>query len=385
MQDVTTLPSAERGHDEYSASKSHRWLACPGSVNLCRGMPDKSGAAADRGTRIHHYAELFELGKPLEQIQGTTQEQYDEETDIAKKFVAKAREIEAELAPNGFLALETAVDLRHLGIMKPGHADRMMFGDDIAVVQDYKGGRVFVPAVGNPQGAIYGSGASRMAGVRRVAFVIIQMGHNGEAEARVWILEPEDLEAWESFIAARRRIAETSEVLIPGEHCMYCPAKRLAKCPALSSALLVPHDMESWAVYWAGLTIEQQGQILNTVDQAVKLGEQILDHAKEGAQATGVCPTGWRMQKGRTARYWADPLAAEAALTQAVDELGLEASAIWEPRELRSVSSIEKSKAIPKDRWGHLVGEKTGNPSLVPAASKKPGKVEAITAEPQEA
>lgn len=381
----STLPAADRGHDEYSASKAHRWMACPGCVNLCRGLPDKSGAAADRGTRIHHYAELVELGQPLVQVQGTTQEQYDEETEIAAKFVSKAREVEAELAPGGFLALEQAVELNHLGIMMPGHADRMVFGDDIVVISDYKGGSVFVPAVGNPQGAIYASGASRMAGIRRAAFVIIQMGHGGEAEARTWVLEAEDLDAWESFIAARRRIAETSDVLIPGEHCKYCPGKKLGKCPAISSALLVPRGMESWAEYYASVSTEQQGAILNTVSQAVELGEQIMEHAKGAAQAGGVCPTGWRMQKGKTMRFWADPLAAEAALTQALDEMSLEASAIWKARELRSVSDIEKSKAIPKDRWGHLVGEKSGNPSLVVAASKKPGKAEAITAEPQEA
>lgn len=385
MHDGTTLPAELRGHDDYSASKAHRWLACPGAVNFCRGLPDQSGAAAERGTRIHHYAELAELGQALTQIEGTTQEQYDEETEIAAKFVAKAREVEARLAPGGMLALESAVELDHLGIQMPGHADRMVFGDDIVVISDYKGGHVFVPAVGNPQGAIYASGASRMAGIRRAAFVIIQMGHSGDAEAREWILESGDLDAWESFIAARRRIAETSEVLIPGEHCKYCPGKRLHKCPALSSALMVPRSMESWAVYYASLTTEQQGEILNMVSQAIDLGEQIMEHAKGAAQAGGICPNGWRVQKGRTARYWADPHAAEAALTQAVDELSLEASAIWTPRELRSVSDVEKAKAIPKDRWGHLVGEKPGNPSLSPVASKKPGKAEAITAEPQEA
>lgn len=381
MHDAMNLPAEVRGHDDYSASKAHRWLGCPGSVNFCRGLPDQSGAAAERGTRIHRYAELAELGQPLTEIPGGD---FDEETEIAAKFVAKAREVEERLAPGGFLALESAVDLQHLGIMMPGHADRMVFGDDIVVIVDYKGGHAFVPAIGNPQGAIYASGASRMAGIRRAAFVIIQMGHGGEAEAREWILEAEDLDAWESFIASRRRIAETSDVLIPGEHCTYCPAKRLGKCPALASGLQVPRSMESWAIYYAGLSLEQQGEILNVIDQALKLGEQIVEHARGAAQASGICPTGWRIQKGRTARYWADPLAAEAALTQAADELSLEASAIWKPRELRTVSDVDKGKAIPREYWGHLVGEKPGNPSLVPVATKKPGKPEAITAEPQE-
>lgn len=384
MQNVATI---EREHDPYSASKSHRWLACPGCVNQSEGIPDKSGAAAERGTRIHHYCELIEQSKPLDQIEGTTQEQYDEETEIAAKLVAKARETEARFVPvdDGLLSLEIGLDLTHLGIELPGFVDRMLLGDDVVIVGDYKGGHVYVAAEGNPQGAIYCSGAVRKTGVSRAIFVIYQMGHNGEAEARWWELSAADIAAWDDHIVSRRRLAETSHVLVPGEHCQYCPAKRAGKCPALSSALMVPRSMETWEAYYASISIEQQGAILNIVSQAVELGEQIMEHARGAAQASGVCPTGWRLQKGRTARFWADANAAEAALTQAADELSLEASAIWKARELRSVSDIEKAKTIPKERWGHLVGEKPGNPSLVPAASKKLGKAEAITTELQEA
>jgi len=378
-----TVAEAPRGHDPYSASKASRWMACPGCVNFCQGMPDTSGKAAERGTRIHTYAEAMAKGQPVVQIDGTTEVEFAEESAIAAKMEAKAREVEAlYIHPDDqMVVLEAELDLRHLGIQMPGFADRLVVGEDVVIVGDYKGGKVYVPSAGNPQGAIYCSGAARQAGVSRAIFVIYQMNHSGECEARAWELSAADLAEWESFIGARRRIAETSTVLIPGEHCKYCPAKKLAKCPALVSSIAIPSSVPSWDVYWASLAIESQGEILDRLSAAEDLIKEIWGHAEQASQASGVCPTGYRMAAGRKTRFFPDEHAAEAALTAALDELGLPATAMWKPAELRSVSDLEKRKEIPKEIWGHLVAEKSGEPKLAVVASKKAGKKAVSSAE----
>ena len=44
-------------HSRLSASKSHRWLKCPGSVKMSEGIEDKPSKYAEEGTQAHELAE----------------------------------------------------------------------------------------------------------------------------------------------------------------------------------------------------------------------------------------------------------------------------------------------------------------------------------------
>jgi hypothetical protein len=48
----------ERAHSKFSASGFERIASCPGSVELCEGLPDKSNPAAERGTKAHEVLEV---------------------------------------------------------------------------------------------------------------------------------------------------------------------------------------------------------------------------------------------------------------------------------------------------------------------------------------
>jgi hypothetical protein len=47
----------ERAHSKFSASGAERWFACPGSVALSEGQPDKSNKYSDEGTWAHEVLE----------------------------------------------------------------------------------------------------------------------------------------------------------------------------------------------------------------------------------------------------------------------------------------------------------------------------------------
>ena len=51
----------------FQASSAARWIACPGSVKLCDGLPDEGSAYAEEGTLAH------ELNQPLAAILGNAQ------------------------------------------------------------------------------------------------------------------------------------------------------------------------------------------------------------------------------------------------------------------------------------------------------------------------
>lgn len=43
-------------HAKLSPSSASRWMACPGSVARCEGLPDESSKFADEGTAAHDLA-----------------------------------------------------------------------------------------------------------------------------------------------------------------------------------------------------------------------------------------------------------------------------------------------------------------------------------------
>lgn len=60
-------------HSERGPSAAHRWRPCPGSVKLCRDLPDAAGIEAALGTVFHDYAaDCVELGVEPQGFVGDT-------------------------------------------------------------------------------------------------------------------------------------------------------------------------------------------------------------------------------------------------------------------------------------------------------------------------
>lgn len=348
-------------HDDYSLSKAHRWLACPGCVRRCAGIADAPSPAATRGTLIHAACQALAIGG------ASPAELSPEDVALAADMVAAgaqaaARYLDIEDAMD---VCEMEVDASVLGMERPGAADRVWIGADIAVVLDYKSGLLPVDAVGNAQGAGYCVCVAKAAGVRRAVFVVVQPSQDGDSiVVRDWLLEAEDLDAWEARLRAGRRLALALDVLTPGEHCRYCPASEV--CEARMSSLLVPRDLDSWAPHWASLDAQARGELLRRAKAAKDQADDILKHAKLDAQASGLVPEGWRFKRGAKREFWSDESQVTAALTQALAELGAPEHNGFR-REPLTPKELAKAGLIPKAYWGHLVGVKENEPSLVEA------------------
>ena len=70
-------------HAEFAPSSAYRWTSCPGSVALCKGLPDEEGSVyAMEGTIAHHMAELILTGKKPEPDEQETEFLYNNKIDL---------------------------------------------------------------------------------------------------------------------------------------------------------------------------------------------------------------------------------------------------------------------------------------------------------------
>ena len=77
-------------HAQVSPSAAYRWISCPGSVALCKGLPDEGGSvyamegtiAHMEGTIAHHMAELILTGKEPTPDDAETEFLYNNKIDL---------------------------------------------------------------------------------------------------------------------------------------------------------------------------------------------------------------------------------------------------------------------------------------------------------------
>ena len=70
-------------HAQVSPSAAYRWTSCPGSVALCKGLPDDEGSVyAMEGTIAHHMAELILTGKEPTPDDAETEFLYNNKIDL---------------------------------------------------------------------------------------------------------------------------------------------------------------------------------------------------------------------------------------------------------------------------------------------------------------
>ena len=70
-------------HAQVSPSAAYRWISCPGSVAMSKGLPDDEGTVyAMEGTIAHHMAELILTGQKPEPDDAETEFLYNNKIDL---------------------------------------------------------------------------------------------------------------------------------------------------------------------------------------------------------------------------------------------------------------------------------------------------------------
>lgn len=346
-------------HAIFGASSSSRWLSCPGSVELSKGIVEPPSEFAAEGTAAHELAEMVLrtelntsnwLGEKIE-ASGFTFEVTEEMVGAVQSYVELVRAFAHGYGVEPML--EHRFDLSKLQPPAPmfGTADCAFYveGERLLHIIDLKYGRgVPVDAKGNPQLKYYALGmllslpADKP--VRRVKMTICQprIGNIAHDECTVEDLLDFGTELLDGVNAALKPDAPLNP---SPEACKFCKAK--GKCPALrKTALAVAQDEFGEVLDPTTLPPEQIGSLLAKADMLEEWLRGLRAIALSQAEA-GVEIPGFVLQAKRATRKWAD----ELTVINWAAEQGLPHSEVFDSK-LKSPAALEKvvgKKNMPND------------------------------------
>jgi hypothetical protein len=309
-----------RKHAKLSASGSHRWLACPGSVLLEADFPeDVVSEFAEYGTAGHELAQMcLEQNLPA--------------YTFGNRYLNKSKHfpdgfhVDSEMTGavqtyldycnslgEGESRIEERVDFSTYVEEGFGTADFIKIKDNEIHVVDLKMGKgVRVNAENNPQGMLYALGVawdSKLADNDLIHIVIVQprLDHISE-----WSITVNNLLTWaRDYVIPRAKQAWNGEPIFnPGEsQCRFCKAKPTCKALAehsLQTAMDVftdiPTEGELKDVH--KINNDELGALLARVDTLVNWAKSLQAHAFDQLNE-GNKVAGYKMVMGRAGnRKW---------------------------------------------------------------------------------
>lgn len=361
MSDAT--PPAERAHSELGASVAARFFACPGSVLLSRGMPNRSSIHAELGTAAHALGELCLRGgqDTIEYIDRVVEGHVVDETmaDNVQVYIDVCRE---HLADAEAFGIEQRFDLARFNPPVPmfGTSDfwcRYPSPDGSAVLRivDYKNGWLQVAAQNNPQLKYYALGAMILdpAPVHKIEAIIVQRDTVKRTE-----FDPVELIEWSIDLIAKAHETQRPDAsLAAGPWCRFCPAR--GQCAeqtrhALAVAQMefaVPVDSTPDSPRTAvgeppdSRTLDPReigAALARTAD--LEMWIKALRETATAAISRGVAVPGYKLVPTRPQAGWRDPEAAVSLLSD-VFEIDPHTRDILTPPQARARITTERYTA----------------------------------------
>lgn len=315
-------------HSKLSFSGRERWRACPISVHMSEGMPDKSGAAAEEGTLAHAIGEHYVRwacnlpGKIEAHAQNAVPPAGMDVGDVAawnEVLRQHGREyavyIQALAGAHGAVVLEQKVAIPSISAHLFGTGDCFVWepGTNTLHVVDYKYGFKYVE-VGtadnaNPQLAAYAVAACETFGMSP-SHIVLHIVQPRIGAPRTLVIE--DAPAW--LASERRKLAnevaavESPSSPRPGAHCTYCKGK--SKCGATQNALAIALEAHCNLIDLRTIS-DDEALDLYASRTALKSFLEDIEERVKGLAKTGHARVTIKESIGR--KMWADE--EDAALT----------------------------------------------------------------------
>lgn len=348
------------GHSEIGPSGAHRWMACPGSVEAERGLPDSDSVHSREGTTAHALAEMaFQRNRPCEAWLGDEIEGVAVDGEMAEHVQTYVDALRDYAEGAEIVEIEAKLDLAPLRPPAPMHgtSDAWFWypTSGLLRVVDLKYGRgVVVEAEGNPQLRYYALMAwvrlatlakAKAAAVKEVEVVVIQpRAFHPDGPIRVERFPLADLKVFgRDLLLAAKRVHQPNPPRVAGEHCRFCRAKLTCgefRGKALAVAQVEFDDVaegEAMPPDPAALTPAQLGTVLANADileawlKVVKA--RVLHELESGRPVPG-----WALKPKRANRQWAD----EERVWPYARRHGLKKAELYETK-LKSPAQAEKA------------------------------------------
>jgi len=396
----------ERAHAKLSASGSHRWLACPGSVIVEEGIPYTTSEFAEYGTAGHELAELcLSLGQPASKYTGTT---FNQSKNYPEGFVADNEMCDAVQTyidycndlPGDDLFIEQRVDFSPWVADGFGTADYIKIGKNNSGIPnstyhihcvDLKMGKgVKVYAERNSQGMLYALGVLNDLGMAyeftendRVTVSIVQprLDHIDE-----WTTTVGELWDWAYQVVKpmAEKCIEGAPEFNPGEkQCKFCKAQSTCKALAKHSLNVVvgdfddiPDKLDTRDVHL--LNNEELGRLLEHVNTIVNWAKSLEATALSKLELGEKVP-GYKMVKGRAGnRKWKS----QEEVEQFMHDQEIECPEMYQPVKLLTppnMVKLFKTNSINVDDLENLWIQPEGKPTIAIESDKREEIVPADT------
>jgi len=332
-----------RKHARLSASRTDRFMSCPGSYRLESLMPyEPAGEAAAIGTAIHELSEIILRGGEIPT--GTD----PDHLSMAQGYANFVNTL-VENPRKKLIEVNLDEGLQSLHPALGGTADAVLVDGDHLHIVDLKTGRVAVDAEDNKQLLTYALGAMRQ--LKAPSSITCTMHiYQPRVGHSKWTVSGLRLELHGRRLLSAAELALTSDAPThPSvDACRYCRAKTI--CPSMREKVqeVARNDFKPDTSITPAM-----------LDDAVLMAawaDAVQSAAKEQL-ASGKSIQGWTMRIGRKTKFWKD----EALVMEAFKDLLI----AW---ELKSPSAVLKlGVEVSED----LVGEKQAASSLVKEKAKE--------------
>lgn len=367
MISCTTISmSSPTKHSILSASSCERWWNCPGSVRMCKDIPNPPNKYTAEGTVAHSLAELS-LEHPnmsLEPHIGKMKIQDGFEIEITEQMVDAVYEyrnyvLGVQKEEGGWpLRLETRIELKEVNAVLFGTVDCVMVVPFKTVhVFDLKFGQgKRVSAWQNKQLMEYALGVGLQEDCDEYVLHICQPRvEDGFTSFRV---SAEDMDQFQADLEKRSEEALNPKAkMVPGDWCKgsFCPAR--FKCPALNGLAqdLVAKDFAAPAVV-DKLTMEHIVKVLKYEDTIKDWMARVRDHAKE-LMLQGEDVPGYKVVQSLGNAKWVDESVIKAEFE---DEFGdkMYSKKLLSPAQFEKVAG--KKRLGPSFRADYTIRMETG-------------------------
>ena len=361
-----------KAHADAGPSAAERWLVCPASVTLTRGVERKSTAYTREGSAAHAAAELILLGKPVPEIITIEDEAILITEEMLEHISVYTRFVDMLRATSDFEAVECRVNLDWWFAPQPlpepchGTADFISYDSKqrTLTVVDFKYGQGHAVEVeNNPQLMIYAMGALGLFDFEfpvKVQMVIVQPRVATPIRSHTILLNELTRWAETTLKPALTRIGAGDASESAGDHCRWCT--RAGTCSeltqtAIDAARLTFSNQSSSEPSPSDYSSSELSEILNKAELisawVTKVRTEVEERIKNGADVPG-----WKLVAKRGQRKW---ISEDAAAFEFSNLLG---DVAYEPRSLLSPAQMEKQlkkiKADMKVLDRHVVKESSG-------------------------